>query len=197
MNSASGRWLLVMVWALTTTVSAADLMTAIEQYKNGQIEEAETALQELAKESPNDELVNYYLGKVLLEKKEYSAAADVLGRAVAATRYQLGLAHMYDEKLPEAAADFQAAAPVEQNNPDYFLHYGMLLLKQDKSKDAADKLQKALDLDANNAYAHYYLGLAENKLGRADLMLVNFRKFLELAPDTPEAARVRSLLNTR
>ena len=197
MISASGRWLLVVVWALTTTVSAADLMTAIEQYKHGKIDEAEAALKELAKESPNDELVNYYLGQVLLKKEEYGAAAEVLERSIAVTRFQLGLAHMYEEKLPEAVADFEAAAPVEQNNPDYFLHYGMVLLKQEKSEDAVQKLQKALDLDDNNAYAHYYMGLAQNKLGRADLMLTNFRKFLELAPDTPEAARVRSLLRTR
>lgn len=212
MKSASGRWFLALVWALTTTVSAADIQTAIDQFNGGHFDEAETELRDLAKESPNDEIVNYYLGKVLIEKKQYAAAADALNKAMEASaaraeqpepptpsdiRTQLGIAHMYDEKLDEAAKDFEAAAPDEQENPDYLLHYGMLLLKQNKSQDSAQKLQKAVDLDPNNAYAHYYLGLAENNLGRADLMLVNFRKFLELAPDTPEAARVRSLLNRR
>ncbi len=197
MLSARGRWFLAAVCGLMTTVYAADITTAVDRFKSGNLDEAEADLRELAKENPNDELVNYYLGQVLLQKKDYGAATEALEKAVAAARFQLGIAHMYDDKLPEAVADFEAAMPSEQNNPDFFLHYGMTLLKQNKSDDAAQKLNKALELDANDAYAHYYLGLAENNLGRADLMLVHFRKFLELAPDTPEAARVRSLLRTR
>src|SRR5690606_38595952 len=155
----------------------------------------------LVSEDESNPEANLYLGRVLIEKEAYDEAEPILRRAAEASeakaRVELGKVHMFQDQLDAAVADFQAALPAEEKNSDLFLHYGMTLLKQQKAGEAATQLSKAIQLDDKNAFAYYYLGLAQNQTGRADLMLENFRKFVALAPDSPEAARVKSLLRTR
>ena len=49
-------------------------------------------------------------------------------------------------------------------------------------------------MNPENPYAHYYAGLAYNQIKRPDKMLEHFRTFLKLAPEAPEAPKVRALL---
>ena len=46
------------------------------------------------------------------------------------------------------------------------------------------------------AYAYYYGGQAQSRLERPDRMAINFERFLQLAPDAPEARRVQSLMRS-
>ncbi len=46
------------------------------------------------------------------------------------------------------------------------------------------------------AYAYYYGGQAHSRLERPDLMAIDFERFLQLAPDAPEARRVESLMRS-
>ena len=71
---------------------------------------------------------------------------------------------------------------------------GQLALAQKNYKAAAADLEKAIELDPDNAHAHYYAGLAYNGLKRPDQMVKQFQVFLRMAPNAPEAAKVRSVL---
>jgi tetratricopeptide (TPR) repeat protein len=61
---------------------------------------------------------------------------------------------------------------------------------------SAAAFEQAALLDANQAYAYYYAGLAYNQAKRVDLMARNFETFLRLAPTAPERARVESIMRT-
>jgi len=50
-------------------------------------------------------------------------------------------------------------------------------------------------MESGLAYAYYYRGLAAEKLGRKDLLINDLDRFLALAPNAPEAAQARALLN--
>jgi Tfp pilus assembly protein PilF len=75
---------------------------------------------------------------------------------------------------------------------NYQIGFGYLYEKQwQKAKDALDKVVAA---DPKYAHAHYYRGLAWDKLGRKDNMLIDMDTFVKLAPDSPEASKAQALL---
>jgi Tfp pilus assembly protein PilF len=72
----------------------------------------------------------------------------------------------------------------------------MIYLKQEKNPEAEAELNEAIKRDPKHAYAHYYMGMAQSKLKRPDRMVMEYEMFLQLAPQAPEAARVRALLRS-
>jgi regulator of sirC expression with transglutaminase-like and TPR domain len=65
----------------------------------------------------------------------------------------------------------------------------------DRIPNMVDELEAAVRLDPRHAYAHYHLGLAYNKQDKTDRAILHLERFLDLAPDAPEAPQVRALLS--
>jgi len=93
------------------------------------------------------------------------------------------------------AAPAQAQENAEETAEAYRTR-GIALLKEGKNEEAAAQLSKAIEIDPKDAYAHYYYGMVNSKLGKKDLMVKHYQNFLKLAPDAPEAPRVRALLKS-
>jgi len=71
------------------------------------------------------------------------------------------------------------------------LAYGYLK----KYPEAIQSLERTVELQPNNAYARYHLALAYNQTKRIDLAVLHLHRFLELAPNAPEAPQVNALLS--
>lgn len=71
---------------------------------------------------------------------------------------------------------------------------GLTRALQQQWGPAVDLLTQAIDRDSGIAYAYYYRGLAAEQTGRKDLLIADMDRFLFLAPDAPEAARARRIL---
>jgi tetratricopeptide (TPR) repeat protein len=83
--------------------------------------------------------------------------------------------------------------------PDSFHARYQLGLVQSLRNDfaaSAATLERATELDGYDAYAHYYAGIAYNKIHRVDRMAVHFQAFTKLAPDAPERPQVEAILRT-
>ena len=93
-----------------------------------------------------------------------------------------------------ASATADAAAPLGSGSA--IAHYQMGLAQSFRNdySGAAAAFEQATSHDSGFAYAYYYAGLANSRVDRADRMMINFERFLQLAPEAPEAARVRSLM---
>jgi tetratricopeptide (TPR) repeat protein len=100
------------------------------------------------------------------------------------------------DKLDEASKELNAAGEAAEKNAEYYRTRGMIELKRERHAEAAEHLGKAVEIDPKDAYAHYYLGMANSRLRKTDQMIKHFQLFLELAPDAPEAGKVRSLLKS-
>jgi tetratricopeptide (TPR) repeat protein len=73
---------------------------------------------------------------------------------------------------------------------------GLVKAKMNDWAGAAEAFGRAAEIDPYFAYAHYYAGLANSRIKRADLTAVYLERFLKLAPMAPERPAVESLLRT-
>ena len=192
----------IAVLALSLSVPALpamaqDLETGIRLYKDREFEQAEKSLRMTAEKEPGDVEANFYLALTLVELKKYEEAEPFFTQAMESKHEaRVGLAHSYvmREKFDEAKRELDVAAKELPKNAEIPRLRGMILLKANNYDQAAKELTRAVDLDPKDAYAHYYLGMAQSRLRRPDLMVKHFQFFLKLAPDAPEADKVRALL---
>lgn len=145
----------------------------------------------------------YNEGKSQLEAKRYDAAEAAFRQLLeadpgAASKGYAGLSRVEIARKNYAAALEHAKQAVELDADNADAHYALGLtyaFRQD-FKNSAPSLEKALALDPNNAYAHYQLGLVQYRLKRYDQTIIHFEKFIEMMPNAPEAAQVKSILKT-
>lgn len=181
---------------------SADLGKAIEFYRAKQYEQAEKELRAVLEEEPENVEAQYHLGLTLLELQKYVEAEQVLQKVaskaprpeevqIALTRTYLGL-----NQLEKAQKELEEAARIKPGHPGVPLYRGVLLIYRKDYAGAVKELDKAISLDPGQAYAHYYAGLAYSNLKRPDRMVNHFQTFLKLAPDAPEAEKVKAVLRS-
>ena len=142
------------------------------------------------------------LGEALSGAGRHLDAAEVYGKAIAlapgeAAYYNnLGVAYGNAGQIDQAieALD-QAAQLMPQIGGDAYYNLGVLMTNGGRPADAASAFSRAVELDPTNAEAYYQLGLSY--FGSADTIpqaISPLEKFLELAPDSPNAEPARQLL---
>ena len=192
--------LFVLLFAATALVAAATLDQAKQLYEEGQYEQAEAALREVTASEPENAKAHFLLGMTLLERSKLDEAqsefAKGSGEGVEPDQLNVGLARLHIERqqMDQALARLDEAHGQNANNPDVYYYRGLVRANRKEFGGAAADLEKAIEMKPGNAKAHYYAGLSYNGLNRPDKMVEHFQTFLKLAPDAPEADRVRSLL---
>jgi tetratricopeptide (TPR) repeat protein len=185
--------------------SDADTEKGIQLYRSKQYTDAERELQQSVEASPEDTQARYYLGLTLLELGKYDDAKtqfEALSKpqetspTPAEVQVGLGRAYMNLKEYGQAQASLDKALKDNPDSSDVHLYRGKLDVMQKKYAVATKELDKAIALDPKNAYAYYYGGIAYSNIGRFDKMADYFQYFLKLAPDAPEAKKVKSLLRS-
>jgi tetratricopeptide (TPR) repeat protein len=185
-------------------IERARKLLADKDYK-----QAESIAREVLGEASENADANYLLGMSLLGQDRFKEAEDALLKADKAASsegspstgpkpeaIQVGLARAYmDQKeLDKAGEALARAEKMRPDDPDVYYYRGMLDAHRQDYAAAARDMDKAIELDPKRAYAYYYSGIAYNQIKRPDKMVERFQMFLKLAPDAPEAAKVRALL---
>ena len=153
--------------ALTIPLLAWAQSPGIELYKQGKHAEAASVLAKEVQKSPDNKELLTYLGLARIHAGDPGGALEPLKKAVA-----------IDGEYAEARFGI-----------------GLAYVKMKNLGEAIPELDKATKLDPNHAYAHYNLGMAYNQTDKKALSIAHLRRFVELAPDAPEAPAVRSFLS--
>jgi tetratricopeptide (TPR) repeat protein len=169
-----------------------------EQEKN--YGEAEARLKKAAEMAPGDPAPLVYLGEVYLRQRRDGEASAAFSKAAEAAQtkggaeaaYYLGIAQQRLKQYDAAVATFQGARAPQPALIPYQI--GVTRAFQESWQAAAEQLSRAIDMDSGLAYAYYYRGLAEEKVGRKDLLINDLERFVALAPDAPEADRARAIV---
>ncbi len=110
--------------------------------------------------------------------------------------YFLGVAQQRQRGFEEAAATLERARSLRPGDSTILYQLGVTRFYQDQFQAAFDRLSEALDKNSGIAYAYYYRGLAAAKLERKDLLFNDLDRFVKMAPDAPEAATAKQILDS-
>jgi len=192
--------------ALPGLVFGGDLQKGIQLCEARKYSEAAAELREVVRDEPGNITAKYHLGLALLGLKEYEPAEEQFKQAEAqrtgvtprTDQIKAGLARVYTEQNRYDEAQRLIDEALKENDKGAEAHFakGKLGVYRKDYAAAVPALERAIELDPNNAYAHYYAGIAYSNERRPDRMANEFQLFLKLAPDAPEADKVKSLLRS-
>lgn len=141
------------------------------------------------------------LARVYLLQKEYDLTIDAATKAYDLDPGQSSvLKYKYEAyrlKGDEAMAlevfeEMSAADP--QGTAQALYNQGITQFNNGNMPGAQTALEQALAADPDNAKAHYTLGLVLVNTGESARAKEHFQRFLELAPDDPDAATAREMM---
>ncbi|MBN2338759.1 MAG: tetratricopeptide repeat protein [Acidobacteria bacterium] len=186
----------------------AQMDKGMELYQHWEFQEAEKAFrQELQSNSGNFE-ARCYLGQTLLMQEKFEEALGIFSTAkeraevksgspvadayhvnLSLARAQLGLKR--NEEAWKSLEDAERARP---GTADVLVFRGVYHMQKQDLKKAARELEKAMEMDEENAYAHYYAGLVYLRQGHPAKAVDMLKMFLQLSPHAPEAFRAQTLI---
>lgn len=204
---------LSVVFALIAAIPrqiSAQAKKGVELYSAGQFKEAETAFRDVLKSNPSDTPNRYYLGlavllqdrfgealDIFLKLKQSQDRADQLTRPAIPDEYQINLAmaraRLGLQQYRDAWKNLEQAR-IEDPSSDVYVYRGVYYLQQEQLPEAIKELEKAISLDAKNAYAYYYAGLAYYKSSQGEQAVTALKMFLQLYPNAPEAAKAKEII---
>jgi len=162
--------------------------------------DAEGRFRKAAELAASDPAPYVYLGEVYLRQRRsgdadgaFRKAADLArAKGGAEAAYYLGVAQQRLKQYDEAVSTLQGAqAPAPALIP---YQIGVTRAFQENWPAALEQLNRAVEMDSGLAYAYYYRGLVQDKLGHKDLLVNDMERFLALAPNAPEAEGARAIL---
>lgn len=179
----------------------------LEQEKN--YEGAIAELERAAGKAGTDPAPKVYLGEALLHAGRQGqadsafSAAESRARARVASNpgdsqahYYLGVALQRLKKYPDAVSHLQKAAELAPGDALPVFQLGVTRAFQQDWAGAVEALDRAIGMNSSIAYAYYYRGLAFSRMGRKDRLVSDLDRFLQMAPNAPEAGQARNVLAT-
>ena len=148
--------------------------------------------------------VNGYvmLGNVSLKQGDATQAAALAGKALEIepenanalkVRYD-ALRLLGDEAGAKLALDALIAGDPEWASTELYNH-AVELFNANEMVSAAAALERVVEAKPDDARAHFLLGMAKYNIGETDDAKTHLTRFLELAPDDPDAALAREMLS--
>ncbi len=192
-----GRLVAVVLTAgLSSMALWAGTDSGVELYHQGKFSAAESELSKAVQEDADDAVAQRYLGLALVEQHKPDDAEAHLKKAEELKPggdSKLAMARLAIERKDYSKAE-SLMKDADGDEKGYVA--GLLQYNRQKNSEAAASLESYLEKYPEQAYAHYYAGLAYNGMKRPDKMLSHFQLFLKLAPDAPEARKVRAVVST-
>lgn len=155
-----------------------------------QFEEAITALNEAAKEKPQDIKTNYYLAQAYDQANQYEKAEETYKLLAKlspeeADKYYKTILFMYDKAGNHEKA-IEAAKSIIELKPDStgdIYNLGLMYQKHNRYDEAIKTFNEVLAINPADEYSHSNIGYIyyiQNKFSKS---IAAFKKFVELAPD--------------
>jgi tetratricopeptide (TPR) repeat protein len=174
---------------------------AISALKSGNLKEAERQLDDAIKSAPASPDLDFLLGYLYFQKKDYAQAGNYLSTAAALkpnnvqTLTLLGRSGLEQQNYPAARSALESAIAADAES---WLPHDLLAdayLRQKDYGKARDEAQSAIEKGkAAASAAQLVLGQALVGLGRDEEAIQALNAFLQASPRHPMAGQVRSLI---
>jgi tetratricopeptide (TPR) repeat protein len=120
--------------------------------------------------------------------------ASELDPADAESRLLLASLLVAQGQLDEGKAVLEGLPAGSVKDPAIYINLGIVLINKNKPLDAVVYITKAIEIDATSADSYYYRGMANFQAKKKADAKADFTKYLELAPNGPEAKDVKEML---
>ena len=143
------------------------------------------------------------------EKLDFDAEMKSAPLSEAEAQAYLGDLLLHIHHVDEAEARLQQALKLTPDLPMAEASLGMVRLRQGKTDEAREYLQKAAAANSNNYLVHYYYAMALGGMKMSGFQMINgftsetaeamrteLKKAIELKPDFPESYTLLALVNT-
>ena len=188
-----------------TLAVAADVEKGISLYNAGDYNGALGELQPAVDADASNRNARYYLALSMIGLQRYSDADTHLKQLEeqegtppepADLKVAVARSAMGQKDFDKAQQYLDQARDANSESAEVYLRRGELGVLRQQYDTAAKDLERSIELDANRAYAHYYLGIAYSNLRRPDKMVEQFELFRKLAPNAPEVRKVEATLQS-
>ncbi|MDX1643602.1 MAG: tetratricopeptide repeat protein [Thermoanaerobaculia bacterium] len=142
------------------------------------------------------------LATIYLEDEQYDRALEMADRLLEVDpgnaealgiRYEVYRRQGDEEKMEAALEELQASDP--ERIVDAYYKQGTLLFENGEAEEAVEAFQRVLRADPDHPRANYQLGRCYLSLNRLEEARTHLERFVELAPDDPEAPSAREMLS--
>ena len=164
------------------------LQSAFEQFRTGNLNEAEILYKKVLRAKPNNINALHNLGLICYQRADYDAAIRYIQKELqynptdADANNNMGLALEGEGQHDEAAGFYRRATQLNPTFSGAFYNLGNALKDSGNIDEAIPCYQKALQLDPSLAYAYNNLGVVYEKKGKLDEAIKYFQKALQLNP---------------
>jgi len=180
----------------------ADLAEGTRLFQEGKFKESLPFFQQAVEKFPANFEANYNLGLACLRAgltDEAIASFEKLRELkpdLVEVHLALGESYFIKGEGEKALAVFAKALELQPENAEIYYNIGIIQYKGDKLDEAIQNFTVAKEMDPKFAAAYYQLGLAFLRKGDNPGAIENFEKYLVLAPDSPQSAQVKTILET-
>lgn len=177
-----------------------DLEKAADLVKQQKYAEARAIYEGILAKHPEAYQVEPYIARTYYAEHQIDPAIEHLRNALAKdpnnVDVKLLLANLLNEKgsTDEARQLLASIDDSKINDPATFVNAGIGLLNQKKTEDAITWFDKAVARFPQSADAYYYRGIAELQLQKNDAAKTDLTKFVDMAPNAPEATTAKGIL---
>jgi Tfp pilus assembly protein PilF len=178
----------------------ADLEKAAELMKQQKYAEARAVYEGVLAQHPDLYQMEPYIARTYYAERQFDPAIEHLRKAAEKDPgnidVKLLMANVLTEKgsADEARQILAAIDDTKITDPSTFLNAGIGLINQKKPEDAIAWFDKSIARFPQSADAYYYLGITQLQLGKNDAAKADLEKFVAMAPNAPEAATARGIL---
>jgi tetratricopeptide (TPR) repeat protein len=178
----------------------ADLTKAADLVKQQKFAEARAIYEDLLTKHPEAYQIEPYIARTYYAEHQLEPAIQHLRNALAKEPdnidVKLLLANLLAEK-GDADESRQLIASIDESkitDPTTLLNVGIGLLNGKKPDEAFTWFDKVVTRFPSYADGYYYRGITELQQGKTDAAKADLTKFVEMAPNAPEAATAKGIL---
>jgi tetratricopeptide (TPR) repeat protein len=187
--------------ALMPSKASKDTAAAVAALKSSNLKEAKKRLDSAYRTVPESGRVNFLMGYLFFEQKDYEQALTYLNHAItlspsdAQSLALLGRVQLLRGQYEPAKSALERAIVANPN--DWMSHnlLGNVYLKLKSYEKAREQAQLAIDLGKDDAKAaRLVLGEAQADLGHTAEGIQTLKGFLAVAPSSPQAPQVQQFI---
>jgi Tfp pilus assembly protein PilF len=186
---------LVVKEAIVSDMERADKLFAEKKY-----DQARALYEKLLAENPDVYILNKSIGNCYFAVEDYEKALEsfirVYDKQPDRVDILTAIAHAYNNSgKKEQAAEWYLKIPFDEiRDIDTAYNTGVFFYSSGKVAEAAKYFKKSVDIDKEFADGYYQLGMASVALNKSEEAVESLRKFLQLAPESPQAATAKSVI---